>query len=343
MQGIFINYRREDAEGYAITLQNHLAKHFGTTQLSIDVGNIAPGINIITAIENSLASCKVMLVLIGARWLNATDEQGHRQLNNPHDPLRIEIESALNNQLHLIPVLIHDTPMPSTDALPESLAPLAHCDAIKISSNHQADDLQHLISILEKIPGIEPLIQHSSTTTQPTQTHTPAAPRSNAIKHGLFGGGAILLLLVTLALFDSSEENSNPEPTELAISQNNLSEIQQPQATKPPATKIAQTPPQPQAANVDLTGTWYDDSGTRFEATQKGDRFIAAGFNRFGMATKQIHGTVQGNTLTFTLQDGFIETAGSGTLNADGQHFDYLLKDGNFSETGQLHLNHTRN
>lgn len=343
MQGIFINYRREDTEGDAITLQNRLAKHFGKTQLSIDVDNIAPGINIITAIEDTLASCKVMLVLIGQRWLNATDEQGHRPLDNPHDPLRIEIETAFNNKTHIIPVLLHDTPMPTNDALPESLAPLTRSDPIKISSNRQDDDLQHLISILEKIPGLEPLIQHSSTTTQSAETHTPAVPRSNAIKHSLFGAGAILLLLVTLALFDSSEDNPNPAPAELAVKEDSLSEIQQPQTTKPPATTIAQTPPQPQVANVNLTGTWYDDSGTRFEAMQKGNRFIAAGFNRFGMATKQIHGTVQGNTLTFTLQDGFVETAGNGTLNADGQHFDYLLKDGNFSETGQLHLNHTRN
>ncbi len=336
MQGIFINYRREDTEGHAITLQNRLAKHFGTTQLSIDVDNIAPGINLITTIEDTLSSCKVMLVLIGARWLNATDEQGQRQLDNPHDPLRIEIETALNSEARVIPVLLHDTPMPSTDALPESLAPLTRCDAVKISSNRQDDDLQHLISILEKVPGLEALTQHSSTS-------TPPAPRSNVIKHSLFGAGAILLLLVTFALFDSSEDNPNPAPTELAAKQDSVSAIQQPQTSRPAATTIAQTAPQTQVANVNLTGTWYDDSGTRFEATQKGDRFIAAGFNLFGMTTKQIHGTVQGNTLTFTLQDGFVETTGSGTLNADGQHFDYLLKDGNFSETGQLHLNHTRN
>ncbi len=353
MPGIFINYRREDSEGYAITLQDRLAKHFGEKQLFMDVDNIEPGIDFMAAIEKSLSSCEVVLVLIGARWLDATDHQGNRRLDNPHDPLRIEIETALNSNARVIPVLLHSTTMPGNDKLPETLAPLTRRHAIEISSSRRDYDLERLISTLEKIPGLVPMASNSDTTAKPaaaSETVTaPSAPRSNAVKHGIVGAGVTLLLLVTLALFDSEETpvlnpDLDPGPTPSAsLPENNaIANVNKVQSPLQAATPI-QNVVQPQIANVNLSGTWFDDGGTRFEATQKGNKFIAAGFNIFGMATKQIHGTVQGNTLTFTLQDGFVETGGSGTLNADGEHLDYTLTQGNFSESGQLHLNHTRN
>ncbi|PCI13567.1 MAG: hypothetical protein COB71_05315 [Thiotrichales bacterium] len=92
-----------------------------------------------------------------------------------------------------------------------------------------------------------------------------------------------------------------------------------------------------------MSGTWYDDSGTKFEVIQKGKKIIATGFNRFGMATKQMHGTVSGDKLYFTLQDGFLETDGVGSINEDGEHFDYTLIQGTFREDGQFHLNHKGN
>ena len=61
------------------------------------------------------------------------------------------------------------------------------------------------------------------------------------------------------------------------------------------------------------------------------------------MATKQMHGTVSGDKLYFTLQDGFLETDGVGSINEDGEHFDYTLIQGTFREDGQFHLNHKGN
>ena len=338
MHGIFINYRREDSEGYAITLQDRLAKHFGEKQLFMDVDNIKPVVDFMQAIEKSLSSCEVVLVLIGTRWLDAKDEQGNRCLENSSDPLRVEIETALNSDARVIPILLHGTAMPESDKLPASLAPLTRRHAIEISSSHRDFDLEQLLTTLEKIPGLEPLArqdeaQTAAAETAPEATATTPPPRRNALKHGIVGAGATILLLVTLGLF-IDEEVPGPivetDPLPQPIPQS---------APAPEPKQISLTQP----ATINLSGTWFDDGGTRFEATQKGNKFIAAGFNVFGMATKQMHGTVSGDTLHFTLQDGFVETDGTGTLNEDGEHFDYTITQGNFSESGQLHLNHTRN
>ncbi len=325
MQGIFINYRREDSEGYAITLQDRLAKHFGDKQLFMDVDDIEPGLDFMQAIEKSLSSCQVVLVLIGERWLDVMDKQGNRRLENPNDPLRIEIETALKSDARVIPILLHGTPMPASDKLPESLAPLTRRHAIEISSSRRDYDLERLFSTLEKIPGLKPLAK-------PVEKAQPA-PRRSAFKNGLVGAGIVLLLLVTLGLFMDEEDTASP-----AVESATLQPTIQPPSVPTPTLASSS-----QAATVNLSGTWYDDGGTRFDAIQKGNKFIATGFNIFGMATKQMHGTVRGDTLFFTLQEGFLEMDGSGTLNEDGQHFDYTLVQGNYSEGGQLHLDHTRN
>jgi len=345
MPGIFINYRREDSEGYAITLQDRLAKHFGEKQLFMDVDNIEPGLDFMEAIEKSLSSCHVVLVLIGARWLDAKDEQGIRRLENPDDPLRIEIERALCSDARVIPILLHGTAMPESDKLPESLAPLTRRHAIEISSSRRDYDLERLLTTLEKIPGLEPLASHEEATeAEPAAAaHATPPPRSNALKHGITGAGITILLLITLALFNDDETTTQITPQPAApVPGPDLIPQEINKNVNPPATPPAVNANLPMT-NVNLTGIWFDDDGTRFEITQKGNTIIAAGFNIFGMTTKQIHGTIQGDTLVFTLQDGFVETDGTATLNMDGDHLDYMLVDGSFSEAGQLHFNHTRN
>ncbi len=346
MQGIFINYRREDSEGYAIILQERLSKHFGGKQVFMGVDNIEPGPDFMQAIEKSLHSCKVMLVLIGARWLDAVDEQGNRRLNNPNDPLRIEIEASLNSDAHVIPVLLHGTTMPGADKLPESLALLSRCDALEISSSRRDYDLERLLTTLEKIPGLEPLVNHHKTETAdtaptPEAVPTTPPPKSKMIKHGIIGAGATMLLLATLGLFINDETTDiTPESQPVKVSQPTPKPL-----PRPAPISISKSVANTAAADMTISGTWYDDDGIRYESVQRGNKITATGFNDllFGTAVRQITGTIHGNTIKYTIQDGFTEMDGIGILNEDGQHIDYTVSAGNYQESGQLHLNHSPN
>src|SRR5579864_3022816 len=105
MNRIFINYRRQDSEGYVGRLYDSLAQHFERDDLFMDVGSIKPGEDFVAALEEAVATCDVFLAVIGPQWSSVTDDSGHRRLDNWNDFVRIEIASALKQRKLVIPVL----------------------------------------------------------------------------------------------------------------------------------------------------------------------------------------------------------------------------------------------
>ena len=75
---IFISYRREDTEFAAALLFDRLVEHFGEGQVFKDIDTIQAGEDFGEVIRAAVASCDVMLVLIGDRWLTATSNDGQR-------------------------------------------------------------------------------------------------------------------------------------------------------------------------------------------------------------------------------------------------------------------------
>ena len=95
MRGIFISYRRDDAEGQAGRLFEDLANTFGAERVFMDVTGIEPGRDFRRVIERQIASCSVLLAIIGKDWLTASDDKGARRLDDPLDFVRLETSSAL--------------------------------------------------------------------------------------------------------------------------------------------------------------------------------------------------------------------------------------------------------
>jgi hypothetical protein len=61
----------------------------------MDIDAIEPGVDFGEAIDLALASSHGFICMIGTDWLQATDDQGRRRLDNPGDFVRLEIEAAL--------------------------------------------------------------------------------------------------------------------------------------------------------------------------------------------------------------------------------------------------------
>ena len=103
---IFINYRRDDLIGMAGRLHDRLAQTFGRDKLFMDVDHIPVGEDFVTHLNNQVAECDVVLVVIGPGWLRAKDKAGQRRLQQPDDFVAIEIAAALARNIRVIPVLV---------------------------------------------------------------------------------------------------------------------------------------------------------------------------------------------------------------------------------------------
>src|SRR5688572_14711405 len=112
MGGVFISYRREDSQGEALHLFEDLKAHFGVDRIFMDVTGIDPGKDFRKVIENAVSTCDVLIVMIGKKWIDATDEEGKRRLDNLKDFVRIETATALRRDIPVIPVLVQDAGMP---------------------------------------------------------------------------------------------------------------------------------------------------------------------------------------------------------------------------------------
>ena len=99
----------------------------------------------------------VMLVVIGDRWLRLINKAGQRRLDDENDFVRIEIETALQRRIPVVPILIDGASMPATDVLPASLGELTFQQGTIIRPDPDFhNDMDRIIHALET-HGIKPL------------------------------------------------------------------------------------------------------------------------------------------------------------------------------------------
>jgi glucoamylase len=115
-----------------------------------DVHSIEPGDDFVAEITSAVESCEALLAVIGNQWLEATDKDGQRRLDDPEDWVRLEIEAALERDVRVIPVLVGGARMPRAAQLPPSLAKLARRQALELSPARFSSDIERLQSVLEK-------------------------------------------------------------------------------------------------------------------------------------------------------------------------------------------------
>jgi hypothetical protein len=158
MGGIFISYRQADAKAWAIGLRDDLAQVFGEDHVFLDKETLHAG-NWHEQIQHALESCKVVLVVIGPRWLTIVDEQNRPRLQLADDVHRQEIALALRRpDVTVIPVLVDEAAMPRANQLPSDLHALADQQARPIGDTRarREADLTVLINDIRSVGGLQP-------------------------------------------------------------------------------------------------------------------------------------------------------------------------------------------
>lgn len=135
MAKFFISYRRRDAQYQAHKLHETLSSFVANPRedIFIDVDNIPFGRDFVAHLDAKVRDCEVLLAVIGPQWLDLRDSStGMRLLDDPNDFVRIEIESALERDIPVVPVLLDGVSVPRASDLPKSLQPLVRRNGIPV-------------------------------------------------------------------------------------------------------------------------------------------------------------------------------------------------------------------
>ena len=146
---VFVNYRQDDTLLHLESLGYKLETCLGKDRIFIARRDIGAGFWR-EKIQGAIHMCKVMLVLIGPRWLTIEGDNGTRKLDDPQDIVRWEIETAFAEGKTVIPVLFDGAQIPDKAELPDSsLRRLLACQAHSISPGAWGVKTDELIRALE--------------------------------------------------------------------------------------------------------------------------------------------------------------------------------------------------
>jgi len=161
----------------------------------MDVDAIEPGADFIARIEDAVGSAAVLLVVMGRGWIESEDDLGRRRLDDPEDFVRLEVASALQRDVRVIPVLVGGARMPESAELPAALAGLSRRNALVVSDLDWRAGMTRLLAVLEPPPAQEEQEQEREPEKREEAHVTP--PRIPAAATALGIAGAALLVVGT--------------------------------------------------------------------------------------------------------------------------------------------------
>lgn len=253
---VFLNYRRDDSEGYVGRLYDHLTQRF-PGRIFRDVTGLRPGEDFVNALDREGVSCQMLLAVIGRRWLVSADGSGRRRIDDPEDILRREIVHALQRNVLVVPVLVGGATVPSMEDLPPELKPLGRRQALTISELDFEHDLERLMEVVAQ----ELKVPCKPTPPPPVYNVPPGQPaaKSRKLLWVLLSaaGTFVLLMIIGLAMNQSQQPLSNQPGQTAAVPIQPTSEPDQaaaqpasqpPQTATPAPTQAAAAPAASQVA-----------------------------------------------------------------------------------------------
>jgi hypothetical protein len=221
MSKIVVSYRRSDSQAIAGRIVDRLIAHFGEQSVFMDVDNIPFGIDFRQHIQSVLSQAEVLIAVVGPDWLGAGPD-GSSRIQAEDDPVRVEIETALRQEILVIPVLVDGAGMPKAAVLPDSLKKFAFLNAAPVDVGR--DFRPHVDRLVQSIDEVlarksgrtsrAPL--NASTAATPTSRQTPSRVQMAvfALVLLLAAGGATWRLMIRDAA--STAPTSAGVPTQAA-------------------------------------------------------------------------------------------------------------------------------
>ncbi|MGH6674024.1 MAG: TIR domain-containing protein [Xanthobacteraceae bacterium] len=185
MPKLLISYRRLDSDAMAGRIRDNLAAYYGNDAVFIDVDNIPFGKDFREHIREVFADHDLLIAVVGQKWVGPR-KGGRTRIQEETDPVRVEIEMALQRNMPIVPVLVNGARMPKPQDLPDSLKAFSFRNAADVDSGRDfRQHMDRLIRSIDNILGLKPRV--------------PGKARQGA-KATLWLGSALMLVLVVLAV-----------------------------------------------------------------------------------------------------------------------------------------------
>src|SRR4030095_13757954 len=208
---IIPSYRREDSAGVTGRIFDRLAQEFGTDRVFMDIDSMPAGVDFHDHLQEILTNCGALLVVIGKSWRSQRKGQPAR-IMDPDDWVRIEVETALDRGIPVVPLLIDGASLPSRDHLPESLWPLLRRNALPVDSGRDFHaQLSRLVRDLRL--QLEPGADQPGAIAANPGPRFFASPSAQSLDWRAIGKWALLLALIltvgAIAITGANRERSD--------------------------------------------------------------------------------------------------------------------------------------
>jgi TIR domain len=146
---IFISYRRDDTGGDAGWLNDTLNQLLGSGSTFFDVSSIVPGRDFEVELKRALSQTRFLLALIGPKWEMIENSVHKPRLYDEDDYVRMELLAAIENNVHIVPILLNRNSVPNATDLPDVLGPITKLEAFEIRRDRWIDDVSALLKKLD--------------------------------------------------------------------------------------------------------------------------------------------------------------------------------------------------
>lgn len=194
MSKLLISYRRADTAAIAGRIRDRLALHFGEDRIFMDIDAIPIGVDFRTHLGRAVESADAVLVLIGDDWAGVRPD-GSTRIKEDQDPIRMEVESALQMKRLVIPVLIDRAVMPAERDLPPGMSAFAFINAAHVDSGRDFNaHMERLIRALENSIGPA----KAALAAKPSEALPVAGPKSAYRSRAILITSVLVLVMAAL-------------------------------------------------------------------------------------------------------------------------------------------------
>jgi hypothetical protein len=172
MPRIALSYRRADASAMAGRIFDRLVSCYGHGSVFMDIDSIPFGADFREHVRTTLLRSDVLVAVIGPDWLG---DAGHARarIHDKADPVRVELETALQRSMPVIPILVDGAKMPADADLPRSLRAIAYINAAEVADGR--DFRVHMDRLIEAIDRILAPKPTSTAVAAPPDLASPGA------------------------------------------------------------------------------------------------------------------------------------------------------------------------